>query len=299
MESQSLKLRVRSVLGFLSCASLTPKDEWLSEFTPGQLTSLDLQGIDLFTFWQLFPDVEPHYDYFCELDNIAIVETISYGDWWNRIDSATRAMVRKSKKLGVEVREAQLDESYVRGITDIFNETPYRQGRRYRRYGSAFEDVKRSFESDSPEDIHLGAYFKGEVIGMAHIMRGERFSFISTIQAYERHFDKGVMNALIAQAIESCARHGIRYLAYEKMTYDGLGAFKRHNGFEKHLVPRYYVPLTWNGKLALALHLHKGLRGLIPVGVKRFAKMCIKRMSVHNPFRKMRKLSMAVKKGGS
>jgi hypothetical protein len=39
-------------------------------------------------------------------------------------------------------------------------------------------------------------------------------------------------------------------------------------GFEKVSVPRYYVPLTWRGSLALKLGIHRGLRALIPPKLK-------------------------------
>jgi hypothetical protein len=83
------------------------------------------------------------------------------------------------------------------------------------------------------------------------------------------HQDKAPTNALIAQAVQSCAERGISYLWYANMSYgkkqaDGLADFKRHNGFQKIEVPRYYVPLTLAGKLALRLNLHHGLPELLP-----------------------------------
>jgi len=52
------------------------------------------------------------------------------------------------------------------------------------------------------------------------------------------------------------------------MGSDSLGRFKRSNGFVKRLVPRYYVPLTLKGKIVLLLHLHHGVKGLIPNVIK-------------------------------
>jgi hypothetical protein len=43
-----------------------------------------------------------------------------------------------------------------------------------------------------------------------------------------------------------------------------LTEFKRRNGFEQVLLPQYYIPLTFKGKIALKLGLHRGLAGNIP-----------------------------------
>ena len=43
-----------------------------------------------------------------------------------------------------------------------------------------------------------------------------------------------------------------------------LTEFKRRNGFEKMLLPRYYIPLTARGKIALKLGFHRGLAKNVP-----------------------------------
>ncbi len=43
-----------------------------------------------------------------------------------------------------------------------------------------------------------------------------------------------------------------------------LTEFKRRNGFEKVLLPRYYIPLTAKGKIALKLGFHRGVVKNIP-----------------------------------
>jgi hypothetical protein len=48
----------------------------------------------------------------------------------------------------------------------------------------------------------------------------------------------------------------------------GLGEFKIRNGFQKIDLPRYYVPLTAKGRIAFALKLHRGVRGMLPPGFK-------------------------------
>jgi hypothetical protein len=84
--------------------------------------------------------------------------------------------------------------------------------------------------------------------------------------------DKAPTNALIAQAVRSCAERQIKYLwyanfAYGKREHDSLAEFKRRNAFEKVDVPRYYVPLTAVGRMALRLGLHHRLIDRIPAPV--------------------------------
>ena len=62
-----------------------------------------------------------------------------------QIKAVTRNLVRKAEKKGVEVRIARYDDDFVRGMTQIFNEAPVRQGRLYWHYGKDFETVKRQF----------------------------------------------------------------------------------------------------------------------------------------------------------
>jgi hypothetical protein len=83
-----------------------------------------------------------------------------------------------------------------------------------------------------------------------------------------QHRDRSPSNALIAQAVRSCADRGIPLLWYANMSYgnkasDPLADFKRHNGFQRVEIPRYYVPLTIAGRLALRLNLHHGMNSWI------------------------------------
>jgi hypothetical protein len=53
---------------------------------------------------------------------------------------------------------------------------------------------------------------------------------------------------------------------------DSLGDFKRSNGFQKFDLPRYFVPLTRKGKLALSLGLHRGWKEAIPKRIRKTLK---------------------------
>jgi hypothetical protein len=84
-------------------------------------------------------------------------------------------------------------------------------------------------------------------------------------------------NALLAKAVERCAEKGIPYLAYALWLEDGLGGFKRSNGFQRFDLPRYFVPLTPKGKLALKLGFHRGWKGAVPDHLKKPLKNLRKR----------------------
>jgi hypothetical protein len=72
------------------------------------------------------------------------------------------------------------------------------------------------------------------------------------------------MNALIAASVRACESRAVPYLVYSKFSYwkkkrDSLSDFKGYNGFQRFAVPRYYVPVTRLGELALSLGLQHGM----------------------------------------
>src|SRR5207249_978396 len=101
---------------------------------------------DLFTFWQRVPDLKARYPYYWEWDSIAALPITTYEHWWStQIKSRTRGIIRKAAKEGLEVREVEFTDDFVRGMVAIFNETPLRQGRPFWHYGKDFDTVKRQF----------------------------------------------------------------------------------------------------------------------------------------------------------
>ena len=228
--------------------------------------------IDLFTFIQRLSDTTPRYSYPMELDNMAALRVTTFDDWMTKqIDFKVRNKARKAGKSGVVVREAAYDEAYVRGIQAIYNESPVRQGKPFWHYGKDLETVRKMNGTFFERSIFIGAYLEEKLIGFVKLVFDEEKSQAGLMQIVSMigHQDKAPTNALIAQAVQSCAERGISYLWYANMSYgkkqaDGLADFKRHNGFQKIEVPRYYVPLTLAGRLALRLNLHHGLSELIP-----------------------------------
>jgi hypothetical protein len=236
-------------------------------------------GADVLSFWQRLPDVERKHDYCAEYDSIAAIPIKDYAFWWkNQIDAKTRNMVRRAEKKGVVVRKSEFDDKFVQGMVSIFNETPVRQGKRFWHYGKDFETVKREFSRFLFREEIFGAYVGDELIGFIFIIWAGRFAALGQIISKIAHRDKAPNNALIAKAVQRCSEKGILYLAYAKWVEGSLGEFKRSNGFEKVDLPRYFVPLTWKGRIFVSLRLYRGAN-LLPQRVVRFLKNIRKRFN--------------------
>jgi hypothetical protein len=227
---------------------------------------------DIFTFAQVIPDIEPKYNYPLEWEDFAVARTGDFAEWWNSLPQASRKNVRRAEKRGVVVRKTVFDDNFVRGIVEIYNETPVRQGRKFWHYGKNFEVVRRENATHFDRSDFLGAYIGEELIGFVKLVYFGKVAGMMQILSMARHSDKRPTNALIAKAVEVCQSNGIVYLRYGRYIYGKNAAsplieFKRRNGFEKVMVPRYYVPLTLKGEIALRLNLHHGLRALIPARI--------------------------------
>jgi hypothetical protein len=225
---------------------------------------------DLFTFFQKLPNVAPRYPYFMEWDNVAAIPTADVDEWWRlRIPTETRKNVKRASKRGVVIREVGFDDELLRGIVAINNETPVRQGRRFWHYGKSVAEVERDYSTLVDRSGYLGAYYGTELIGLIKLVYMGEIASILQLLCKPSHYDKRPSNALIARAVELCHARGLTHLVYGQYTYGSstwspLAEFKRRNGFELRQCPRYYIPLTVKGRLALSVGLHRGWRPLIP-----------------------------------
>jgi hypothetical protein len=179
-----------------------------------------------------------------------------------------RNQIRKAEKEGVTVRETPYDDEFIRGMTAIFNEAPVRQGRRFWHYGKDFETVKRQFSRYLHREDMIAAYHQGEMIGLIMLGNAGHFGLTGQIISAIKHRDKATNNLLIAKAVEVCAEKKLPYLCYLFWSGDSLAEFKRRCGFEATRVPRYYVPLTVKGRLALKMGAHRGWKAIIPDRLK-------------------------------
>jgi hypothetical protein len=229
-------------------------------------------GIDVFTFVQILPRTKPEFSYRMEWDNAAALPVSTFEHWFTKqIDFKVRNKVRKGEKKGLTVREVTFDDALVQGISRIYNETPVRQGKAFWHYGKDLETVRRENSSFLENSIIIGAFVGDELVGFLKMVVDADGGQASVLQILSmiQHRDKAPTNALIAQAVRSCAARGIPYFVYANFSYgkkerDSLAEFKEANGFHRIEIPRYYVPLTIKGRLALRLGLHHRLAERIP-----------------------------------
>jgi hypothetical protein len=260
---------------FVRIAGLAADGYEFLDDPPAAIDQLRAEGrhIDLFTFAQELPETVPHYDYPMEWDNVAAVPVSTFEHWRTRqVKDKTRNMLRRADRAGVVVREVPFDDALVRGIATIYNEWPMRQGRRFKHYGKSLDLVRRENATLLDRSVFLGAFVGDDLVGFAKVVKARRQAALMQILAMLAHRDKAPANALIARAVRVCEEHSVPHLVYGRFSYgrnqpDPLSDFKRHNGFERMDIPRYYVPLTPVGHAALRLGLHHGLRAYVPQAV--------------------------------
>jgi hypothetical protein len=228
--------------------------------------------IDLFTFMQRLPESTPKYDYPMEWDNLAAVTVTSFEHWWEKqIGFKARNKARQAAKKGVVIREVPFNEALVKGIWEVYNECPVRQGRRFSHYGKDIDTVYREEATLLDSSIFIGAYLDGTLIGFIKLVQDQTRTQagLMNIISMIRHRDKAPTNALVAQAVRSCAERGISYLVYSNYSYgdrekDTVRDFKQRNAFQHIDLPRYYVPMTVLGSTAFQLGLHKRFADRVP-----------------------------------
>ncbi len=251
------------------------REEWDQDVSDPEAIAWALKtcGIrfDLFTFIQRLPQSRPRYGYHMEWDSIAAIPISNYENWLKyQIPDQTRNKIKKAKKAGVEIREISFDDQLVQGISDIYNESPVRQGTKNTQYNMELSLVKKLNSTFLERADFIGAYFKDELIGYLKIVYTDKFARVMGILAKIKDLEKSPMNLLIAKGVEICAAKGAPYFVYAKYDYgknvgsDTLKDFKKNNGFENILLPRYYIPLNGYGKLMLALGFYKGLKNILP-----------------------------------
>lgn len=231
--------------------------------------------IDLFTFMQRLPESAPKYSYPMEMDNLAAVPVSTFDNWWTKqIRPEARNRVRQAEKKGLTVREVPFGEELVKGIWEIYNESPTRQGRKFPHYGKDFDTVYKEEATFLDSSIFIGAFLEEKLIGFVKLTADETRTQtnLMNILSMIKYRDKAPTNALIAQSVRTCAEHGISYLVYQRYTYgkkqaDGIMKFKEVNGFKQMDLPRYYVPLTLLGRIAFSFKLHHRLVDRLPASL--------------------------------
>ncbi len=263
--------------GLLRVARLTAeKHQFLGAPEP-VIDGLRKSGIrvDLFTFIQQLPEAPPKYSYPMEWDNLAVLPVSTFEHWWTQqIGFKARNKAKQAEKRGVSLREVPFDDDLVRGIWEIYNECPVRQGKPFAHYGKSLESVRKDAETFLDNSVFIGAFLRSRLVGFVKLTTDESrvqvglMHIVSMIQ----HRDKAVTNALIASSVRACAERQIPYLVYSNFAYgkkerDSLSDFKERNGFQRIDLPRYYIPLTGLGRFALRVGLHHRLVDYVPEAV--------------------------------
>ena len=223
---------------------------------------------DIFTFAQKLPNTFPCIRFISNGTTWPSFQSLLFGLVGNGDTPRKRNAVRKSAKVGVMVKQTELTDDLMTGIVKINNETPVRQGKPFWHFNKSFDEVKAENSTYPERSIFLGAYYQDELIGVVRMICAGRIAHIALFLSMTKHHDKRTANAMIAKAVESCARAGMSHLVYGQYVYNddesSLTAFKRRNGFEQVLIPRYFIPLTWRGEIAMKLGLHRGFARRLP-----------------------------------
>jgi hypothetical protein len=220
--------------------------------------------IDLFTFMERLPAAAPKYGYPMEWDNFAALPVTTFEDWWTKqLGFKARNKAKQAEKKGVVIREVPFDDKLAKAIWTVYNECPVRQGRAFTHFGKSIETVYKEEATFLDSSIFIGAFLDDSLIGFIKLVYDETRTQagMMNIVSMVRHRDKAPTNALVAQAVRSCADRKIPYLVYSNFTYgkklpDSIAEFKQRNGFQRIEVPRYFVPLTAVGRAAFRLGLH-------------------------------------------
>ena len=194
-----------------------------------------------------------------------MLQLSTYDHWWKKqINDKTRNMVRKAYKAGVEIRAVDFSEELVERIAGIYNETPIRQGRRFKHYGKSLTTIKNEHATFLDRSDFFGAYYGPELVGFVKLVHGENVSSLMQIISMVSHRDKAPTNALIAKAVECCASKNVPFLQYGTWSRRSMGDFKKHHGFQRFQIPRYYIPLTPLGRILLRCGLHRRFIDRVP-----------------------------------
>jgi hypothetical protein len=224
--------------------------------------------VDIVTFVQAIDSSAPEYGFHWEPERLAVLRITTYDDWFNNVLYVKpRNMLRKALKSGIDVQLIEFSHSLLIGIKDVYDEVPIRQGKPNRHYGKDLKTLELEHSTFLDRSQFIAVYLAGEMIGFAKVTFSQGCGIVMNFLSKVRHRDKATNNAILAKVVEICAERSIRLLVYGHCGgggTHGLDQFKASNGFESVTIPRYFVPLTPLGRLALRAGLHRELKHLFP-----------------------------------
>lgn len=221
--------------------------------------------VDIFSFMQEITDPAPHHCYKMEPVSLAVLPITTHENWWKKqINDKTRNLVRKARKSNVDLRSVPLDDELVKAIKDVYDESRVRQGKDFAHFQKPMETIKRELGTFPDRSTFIGAYVRGELIGFAKLVQGNGVASLMHILSKISGRNKAPTNALVSKAVEICAERGIGLLHYGIWSIGGLGMFKANHAFRKLDIPRYFVPISAKGHLALKMGLQRSLKERLP-----------------------------------
>ena len=230
------------------------------------------ERVDIFTFIQKVTETTPKHQYPMEWDNLAVLPITTFDHWWNQqIGFKARNKAKQAEKKGAVIKEIPFSEPLVRGIWEIYNETPVRGGRKFPHYGKNLETVYKEEATYLDRSTFIGAFVEDKLIGFIKLLwspNGGQGGLLNIVSLIE-HRDKAPTNALLAHAVKVCAERQVPFLVYSNFAYgrrtrDSLSDFKERNAFQRVNLPRYYAPMSAIGHAAIALGLQKKVSERIP-----------------------------------
>jgi hypothetical protein len=224
---------------------------------------------DIFTFTQKPGEGQPTLKYAFEPESIAVACCANFKQWWESLPQESRKNVRRSQKRGVVVSVQPFGDALLKGIWEVNQASPSRQGKRNYYHGRGIEQLKKDYSAFVDRSDFVCAYLGDEMVGFAKLVYRGKVASILNFTPNQNHADKRVANAMMAKAVEICEGKGISYLTYGMYNYGNkqdspLREFKIRNGFEEVKVPRFYIPLNPWGELCLKLKLHRGMLQVLP-----------------------------------
>lgn len=235
--------------------------------------SLRKRNVDIFTFierkWCC--SIESPSELWARAeDNIALLNVTSYDEWLKLVGKKTRNMIRKAQKNNITTKVVESSKELAVGIWKIYNETPIRQQRLFPHFGASLESVRDGVSSAGDNVSYVGAFVKARLVWFIQLIFGDNIVVVSQILSLQEYWDKAINNAMLARVVEVCVSRNEGWLMYGRMgNHLSLDVFKQNNGFEKFVVTRYYIPLTVKGNVAVNLGLHKDVKDVLPLWLKR------------------------------
>jgi hypothetical protein len=227
---------------------------------------------DIVTFVQEILEPAPKYSFPYELEKMAVLPITTYDDWFKKqLYNKPRNMIRKALKSGIEIRLEEFSEPLLEGIKAVYDETPIRQGKRNYHYGEDLAKIRREHSTFLERSQFIAVYDAGHMVGFGKVTFSQGCGIVMNFLSKVSHRDKAVNNAILAKVVEICADRQLKCIVYGHWGSEatrGLVEFKTAHGFQCVEIPRYFVPLTGLGRLALSAGVHRGL-------VHRLPKWCI------------------------